>query len=50
MGPDEDAAINAGIAQDPDSPELTDEDAARSRPAAEAVPEIVARHRSGRLT
>ena len=39
---EEDAAINAGIALDPDNPELTDEDVARMRPAIEVVPEIVA--------
>ena len=33
--PEEDAAINAGIALDPDNPELTDEDFARMRPAME---------------
>ena len=33
--PEEEAAINAGIAADPDNPEWTDEDAARSRPARE---------------
>ena len=33
--PEEDAAINAGIALDPDNPELTEEDFARMRPAME---------------
>lgn len=33
--PKEDAAINAGIAADPDNPEWTDEDFARAKPAAE---------------
>ena len=33
--PEENAAINAGIALDPDNPELTDEDFARMRPAME---------------
>ena len=32
---EEEAAINAGIAADPDNPELTDEDFARMRPAME---------------
>ena len=32
---EEDAAINAGIAADPDNPELTEEDFARMRPAME---------------
>lgn len=38
----EEAAIQRGIATDPDNPELTDEDFARFRPAIEVVPEIVA--------
>jgi len=33
--PEENAAINAGIALDPDNPELTEEDFARMRPAME---------------
>ena len=40
--PEEEARIDAGIALDPDNPELTDEDFARMRPAIEVVPEIVA--------
>ena len=32
---EEEAAINAGIAADPDNPELTEEDFARMRPAME---------------
>ncbi len=40
--PEEEAAINRGIAEDPDNPELTEEDFARMRPAIEVVPDIVA--------
>ncbi len=36
--PEEDAAINAGIAADPDTFEWTDEDFANARPAAEMMP------------
>jgi uncharacterized protein (DUF4415 family) len=35
---EEEAAIQAGIAQDPDNPEWTDEDWARARPAKEVLP------------
>lgn len=38
--PEEDAAINAGIATDPDNPEWTAEDFARARPANEMLPQI----------
>lgn len=37
-GAAEDAAINAGIAADPDNPELTDEFFKNARPAAEVLP------------
>ena len=43
--PQEDAIINAGIAADPDTPELTDELFRRARPASEVVPHIVERSR-----
>lgn len=39
---EEEAAIQRGIAQDPDSPELTDADWARMLPASIMVPELVA--------
>jgi uncharacterized protein (DUF4415 family) len=37
--PEEDAEINAGIAADPDSPELGDEFFAKARPASEVLGE-----------
>ena len=43
--PQEDAIIDAGIAADPDLPELTDEWFRRARPASEVVPHIVERSR-----
>jgi uncharacterized protein (DUF4415 family) len=38
---EEEAAIQRGIAQDPDNPEWTAEDFARARPAREIHPELV---------
>jgi uncharacterized protein (DUF4415 family) len=35
---EEEARIQAGIAQDPDNPELTDEELANLRPAREVLP------------
>ncbi len=37
--PEEEALINEGIAQDPDSPEITDEEFATARPAIEVLGE-----------
>jgi uncharacterized protein (DUF4415 family) len=42
--PDEEAAIQRGVAADPDNPEWTDADFAAARPAAEAVPAVAAAH------
>lgn len=39
--PEEDAAINAGIEQDPDNPEWTEADFKRARPAKDVVPGFV---------
>ena len=46
--PEEDAAINAGIAADPDTEELDDAWFARARPASVVDPELVERGRRGR--
>jgi len=45
---EEEAAIQRGIAEDPDNPEWTEEDFARARPAIEVVPEIVEAWRRSR--
>ncbi len=39
--PEENAAINAGIAADPDNPEWTAQDFATAKPASEALPATV---------
>ncbi len=46
----EEAAINAGIAADPDAFELDDEWFARARPAIEVMPEFVERWEKARAT
>ena len=48
--PEEEEAINKGIALDPGNPEWTEEDFARARPAIEVVPRIVKAYREGKLT
>ncbi len=47
--PDEDAEIQRGIEADDDARELTDEELARMRPAAEVLPEVVAAYKAGKL-
>ena len=46
--PEEDAVINAGIADDPDTFELDDEWFAGAKPSHEAVPHILERYRRSR--
>ena len=45
----EEVAISAGIANDPDTWELTEEDFAQMRPAIEVEPEWVEAHRAGKV-
>ena len=44
-GPEEDALINAGIAEDPDTFELDDQWFEDARPSSEAIPHILERIR-----
>ena len=43
--PEEDAAINAGIAEDPDAFEADDEWFGTAKPSSEAIPHILERYR-----
>lgn len=45
---EEEAAIQRGIALDPDAAEMTEEEAAQMRPASEVVPELVEAYRRSR--
>ncbi len=47
--PEEDAEIRRGIEADDEARELTDEEIARMRPAAEILPEVVAAYQAGKL-
>ena len=47
--PEEESAIQDGIAEDPDTWELTEEDFARMCPASEVDPDIVEAHKRGRI-
>ena len=46
--PEEDAAVKAGIAEDPDAFEADDEWFATAKPSGEAVPHILERYRRTR--
>ena len=46
---DEETAINVGIATDPDTWVLTDEEMAQARPFAEVFPELAEAHRAGKI-
>ena len=47
-GPEEDAVINAGMADDPDTFELSDDWLSDAKPSHEAIPHILERHRQSR--
>ena len=47
---EEEAVIQAGIASDPDNPELTDAQLASARPFAEVFPELAASIRRARAS
>jgi uncharacterized protein (DUF4415 family) len=48
ISPEEEACIQAGIDQDPDNPELTDDQIAQARPFADVFPELAASIRRAR--